>query len=372
MTTTTTTTTHEAVSWEIRNREHIELRGVEKVFNPAGWTDKILAYLLPCCSSIASALSFSEGSQPVHALKGLSMRIYSGEIVALLGHNGAGKSTTIGILTGLFAPTKGSLLWVGGRDLMVHMDDFRRVMGVCPQTDILFDELTVREHLEFYAMLKGVPSGGVDNEVKTKLSELDLNERRDAQAKTLSGGQKRRLSIAIALIGGSRVIFLDEPTAGVDPLSRHQVWSLLQRYKQQQRMMILTTHHMDEADLLGDRIAILASGRLKCYGSSLFLKNRFGSGYRLDMVKSHPTVPTSSITSVVRRLIPGATMPSAAAMQAQQVSMVLPYGEVAAFSRLFKVLEETESDIGVSHFGISLATLEEVFFKIAQEHQEEE
>ncbi|GAB5372764.1 hypothetical protein AAMO2058_001692700, partial [Amorphochlora amoebiformis] len=343
-------TVFQHVGGDLKSRDHICIRNLRKEFQTEGKKFNL-------CGS----------KDVVKALRGLDLKIFPGEILALLGHNGAGKSTTIGVLTGLFPPSSGSV-HLGTDDMIKDMDRFRRKMGVCPQHDILFDDLTVKEHLLFYAALKGVQPRMMQSEVSMKISELDLTEKRNSAAKTLSGGQKRRLSIAIALIGDSTIIFLDEPTAGVDPLSRHKVWLMLQRYKEG-RTIILTTHHMDEADLLGDRIAILANGRLRCYGTSMFLKARLGSGYQLDMIKSSAEVPSHEIINLIQRLIPGA---QPATDLGQQVAVTLPYERVDCFSRLFKVLEESgKQDYGIANFGISLTTLEQVFLKIAEQPDEE-
>ncbi len=144
----------------------------------------------------------------------------------------------------------------------------------------------MKEQLRFYAGLKAVGWREMESEVNKMIEDVGLWEKRDVRAAELSGGMQRKLSIAMAFVGGSRTVILDEPTAGVDPCARRSIWDLLLKYKQG-RTIILSTHHMDEADILGDRIAIISKGRLRCCGSSLFLKNRFGSGYHLTLVR-HP------------------------------------------------------------------------------------
>ena len=157
-------------------------------------------------------------------------------------------------------------------------------MGVCPQHDILFDELTVKEHLEMFAVFKGMDAKEIPNAVKRLIEDVDLAEKTNYLSKNLSGGQKRRLSVAIAFIGGSKLIYLDEPTSGMDTSARRYIWEMLKNYKED-RIIVLTTHFMDEADFLGDRIGIMGEGKLICCGSSVFLKNKFGVGYNLTIVK---------------------------------------------------------------------------------------
>jgi ATP-binding cassette subfamily A (ABC1) protein 3 len=155
---------------------------------------------------------------------------------------------------------------------------------VCPQHNVLFDYLTVREHLELYAAFKGVTNRVIKAKVDKMLYEIELVDNQHQLAYTLSGGQRRKLSVAIALIGDAKVIMLDEPTSGMDTTTRRRFWEMLKQYKEG-RIIILTTHYMDEADILGDRICIMAEGNVQCCGSSLFLKNRFGAGYNLVLAK---------------------------------------------------------------------------------------
>uniref|UniRef100_A0A3B1K2Q3 ATP binding cassette subfamily A member 7 n=1 Tax=Astyanax mexicanus TaxID=7994 RepID=A0A3B1K2Q3_ASTMX len=222
------------------------------------------------------------------AVNHLSVKFFEGQITSFLGHNGAGKTTT-SILTGLFPPTAGSV-YIKGMDIRTDMNEIRRTLGVCPQHNVLFD-LTVEEHVWFYGHMKGMSSSEVKEEMASLLEDVGLTHKRHEQTKNLSGMQ-RKLSVAIAFIGGSKVVILDEPTAGVDPYSRRGIWDLLLKY----RTIILSTHYMDEADLLGDRIAIISQGKLCCCGSSLFLKSHLGTGYYLTAVKKElqSRTPTSA------------------------------------------------------------------------------
>lgn len=154
-----------------------------------------------------------------YAVDHLSLNFYEGQITAFLGHNGAGKTTTMSILTGLLPPTSGTAK-IYGRDIIHEMDVIRKSLGMCPQYNVLFDRLTVEEHLWFYARLKGVPIADVKEEAEKMIIDLSLPEKRRSLIDTLSGGMKRKLSVAIAFVGGSRTVILDEPTAGVDPYAR--------------------------------------------------------------------------------------------------------------------------------------------------------
>uniref|UniRef100_A0A8C1KLM6 Zgc:172302 n=1 Tax=Cyprinus carpio TaxID=7962 RepID=A0A8C1KLM6_CYPCA len=229
------------------------------------------------------------------AVNHLNIKFYEGQITSFLGHNGAGKTTTMSILTGLFPPTAGTI-YVKGMDIRTDMDMIRRTLGVCPQHNVLFDILTVEEHVWFYGRMKGMSMGEVKKEINSLLEDVGLQHKRHEQTKNLSGGMQRKLSVAIAFIGGSKVVVLDEPTAGVDPYSRRGIWDLLLKYRQG-RTIILSTHYMDEADLLGDRIAIISQGKLCCCGTPLFLKARLGTGYYLTLVKREMhSMPSSTST----------------------------------------------------------------------------
>ncbi|XP_038069738.1 phospholipid-transporting ATPase ABCA1-like isoform X2 [Patiria miniata] len=220
------------------------------------------------------------------AVNNLSINFYEGQITSFLGHNGAGKTTTMSILTGLFPPTAGTA-YIYGKDILKDINRIRKSLGMCPQHNVLFDYLTVEEHLWFYARVKGATEEEIAVEMEEMLKHLNLPHKRKEMTANLSGGMKRKLSIAMAFVAGSKTVILDEPTAGVDPYARREIWDLLGRYKEG-RTIIMSTHHMDEADVLGDRIAIISSGQLRCSGSSLFLKSRFGVGYYLVLNKRLP------------------------------------------------------------------------------------
>ncbi|XP_077445156.1 phospholipid-transporting ATPase ABCA1 isoform X1 [Stigmatopora argus] len=314
------------------------------------------------------------------AVDGLSVDFYENHITSFLGHNGAGKTTTMSILCGLFPPTSGTA-FINGYDIRTHVDAARRHLGMCPQHNVLFNELTVEEHIYFYGRLKGLGGAEANAETERMIRDVGLPHKRRDLAKNLSGGMQRKLSVAMAFVGGSKVVILDEPTAGVDPYARRGIWELLLKYKQG-RTIILCTHHMDEADILGDRIAMVAHGRLRCCGSSLFLKKRFGRGYYLTLVQeqerpskanesapfgsqTHDGVHPSALSELVRRHVPGAQFLERVG---QEVTYVLPYDGATdgSFASLFGELDEAQADLGLSGYGVSDTTLEEIFLKMAR------
>ncbi|XP_008586239.1 PREDICTED: LOW QUALITY PROTEIN: ATP-binding cassette sub-family A member 7 [Galeopterus variegatus] len=330
---------------------------------------------------------------PQPALRGLSLDFYQGHITAFLGHNGAGKTTTLSILSGLFPPSGGSA-FVLGHNVCTSMEAIRPHLGVCPQYNVLFDMLTVDEHIWFYGRLKGLSAAAVGPEQDRLLQDVGLLPKRHVQTRHLSGGMQRKLSVAIAFVGGSQVVILDEPTAGVDPASRRGIWELLLKYREG-RTLILSTHHLDEAELLGDRVAVVAGGRLCCCGSPLFLRRHLGSGYYLTLVKCPPPlttsdkgdtnledsvdtrqerepgsqgsiVGTSQLLALAQRWVPGAQLVEELP---HQVVLVLPYvGALdGSFAELFRELDKRLGELKLTGYGISDTSLEEIFLKVVED-----
>ncbi|XP_031559324.1 ATP-binding cassette sub-family A member 3-like isoform X2 [Actinia tenebrosa] len=294
------------------------------------------------------------------AVDGLSLNMYKGQITALLGHNGAGKTTTMSILTGLFPPTSGSA-HIGNKSILTDIDGIRESLGLCPQHNVLFDRLTVKEHLEFFINLKGKYGQAAKDEVLAMITDMQLLDKMNEKSATLSGGMKRKLSCAIALVGGSETVILDEPTSGMDPYARRATWDLLLKYKPG-KTIILTTHFMDEADFLGDRIAIMADGQLRCCGSSLFLKSRYGVGYHLTLVKDREFNENMTINAV-KRFVPSAEILSNVGAE---LEMVLNKEAAKSFESLFLDLETKKQEYGIASFGVSVTTMEEVFMKVGE------
>jgi ABC-2 type transport system ATP-binding protein len=206
------------------------------------------------------------------AVKGVNFEVAEGEIFGLLGPNGAGKSTLIRMMTTLIPVTSGKAL-VGGYDVAKEPNAVRRMIGVIPQALTSDQDLTVEENLIIYAKLYSVPRGQREKNIAEVLEAVDLTKWRGAQTKTLSGGMRRRLEIARGLVHNPRIFFLDEPTTGLDPVSRIAVWEMLNNLKKTRNLtMLLTTHYMEEADRLCDRIAIVDHGKLVALGTPVELK----------------------------------------------------------------------------------------------------
>src|SRR5678815_3024984 len=206
------------------------------------------------------------------AVKGISFAVEEGEIFGLLGPNGAGKSTLIRMMVTLLAPTAGTAV-INGFDVVKQSDGVRQSIGVIPQAMTSDLELSVEENLIIFAKLYSVPRGRRERLITELLEAVELTQWRKAQVKNLSGGMRRRVEIARGLVHEPRIFFLDEPTTGLDPVSRVAVWEMLAKIKRERNLTILiTTHYMDEADKLCDRIAIVDHGELKALDSPRKLK----------------------------------------------------------------------------------------------------
>ncbi len=305
----------------------------------------------------------TDGTRTV-AVDNLTHALYDGEISVLLGHNGAGKTTAINMMTGMLGMTSGDC-YLAGHSVRHELRAVRQEIGMCPQHNILWEELTCKEHLEFFAGLKGnTSSEDRSAEAVRMLHAVDLADKADVAAGSLSGGMKRKLSVAVAFTGSPRVVFLDEPTAGMDVATRRFTWDLIKQMSPG-RTIVLTTHFMDEADLLGNTIAIMSKGRLQCVGSSMFLKNRLGVGYTLTVAcDSSRTGLAAPIVDLVKSHVHDANVLSE---HAAELTMQLPMAGIPRFPALLESLENTGASLGVRGHGLSVTTLEEVFLRLAHE-----
>jgi ABC-2 type transport system ATP-binding protein len=212
----------------------------------------------------------------ITAVDGIDLEVAEGQLFGLLGPNGAGKTTTINILATLLKPTAGRA-FIDGIDVVDDPSAVRKRIGIVFQDPSLDEELTGMENLRFHARLYKVPRAKRDPRIEELLALVELADRKDDRVKTYSGGMRRRLEIARGLIHDPRVLFLDEPTLGLDPQTRQHIWEYIQRLNREQNVtMVLTTHYMDEADSLCDRLAIIDRGRIVAQGSPGELKNEIG------------------------------------------------------------------------------------------------
>ncbi|XP_073948704.1 LOW QUALITY PROTEIN: cholesterol transporter ABCA5-like [Choristoneura fumiferana] len=223
----------------------------------------------------------SEGARKAGVAR-LSLAVEGGEVFGLLGHNGAGKTTTMKIITAETRPTCGSVM-LSGQNVCDSQASAFQVLGYCPQHDALWKNVTIREHIECYAAIRGVSKADTPKIVDAYLSGLQIMEHANKNAEECSGGTRRKLSFALAMVGGPRVVLLDEPSTGMDPRSKRFLWDTILASFQGKKGAILTTHSMEEADALCSRVGIMVKGGLRCIGSTQHLKNLYGAGYTLEM-----------------------------------------------------------------------------------------
>ena len=197
----------------------------------------------------------------VTAVDNLNLEIMEGELFSLLGPNGAGKTTTINILNGIIKPTKGKVT-IAGFDVAKNLDAIKRIIGLCPQEAALFKFLTARENIELFGKLHSVPEKVLKERMKTFLELLGLTEASKRKAGGYSGGMLRKLNLIIALISDPKIAFLDEPTIGMDARARRKTWEFIGSLKAEKKTVILTTHYIEEAEALSDRVGIIDYGKL--------------------------------------------------------------------------------------------------------------
>ncbi|KAI9595520.1 hypothetical protein BDF19DRAFT_440751 [Syncephalis fuscata] len=290
------------------------------------------------------------------AVDRLCLSFAEGQLLALLGQNGAGKTTTMSMLYGALKSTSGDA-YIYGHSVNRNMDAIRGMMGVCPQHDILFDDLTGEEHIALYAGLKGVVKSIVGPLTRERLSDVRLTSAARTCAGAFSGGMKRRLSMIIATIGDPKIIIMDEPTTGMDPVHRRHVWSFIEKFKRG-RVIILSTHLMEEADTLGDKIAVMAKGKLVAFGTSIHLKNKFGAGYRVSLMCEDQEHATAHLKDIIPRIVPTARLHDATAG-----SLVYQIPSLTNLTNLIRYVEDNPHGL-VQGWGITQTTLEEVFLRI--------
>ncbi|CDY64180.1 BnaCnng43390D [Brassica napus] len=297
-------------------------------------------------------------TSPFHAVKVINnsccMNIAKDQLFCLLGPNGAWKKTTISCLTGINPVTGGDALIYGDSiRSSVGMSNIRKMIGVCPQVR--------SKHLHLFASIKGLPPASIKPIAEKLLADVKLTGTAKIRAGSYCGGMKRRLSVGIALIGDPKLVFLDEPTTGMDPITRRHVWDIIQESKKG-RAIILTTHSMEEADILGDRIGIMAKGRLRCIGTSIRLKSRFGTGF------------ITTVSFLENKNNGAGTSREPLKRFFKKHLKVEPIEEKKAFMTFvishdkekLLALQYRESEFGISNIQLGLATLEEVFLNIAR------
>lgn len=292
------------------------------------------------------------------AVNDLSLNIPNGQVYVILGHNGAGKSTLINILTGKIPPSNGSA-YLAGLSIRDDMNFIREITGIVPQHDLLWSDLSANEHIRLYSKIKGAKE-----EADMILKRVSLMDAKDLAAGRYSGGMKRRLSIALAGIGDPTVLIMDEPTTGIDPYNRRRIWHLVEQLKHN-RIVLLTTHAMQEADVLGDYIAVMDRGSVQASGTALSLKKEYGKGYTVTML-----IPSRHVTAAKDALSEFLQFLQLESKGNEAYSLSIPKDREDVIPALTKILDETKL---FREWTIALASLEDVFLILAEEsHKEQE
>ncbi len=275
----------------------------------------------------------------------------------------AGKTTTLKILTGDELPSAGSAHLLG-MDIIQNAQKVRKSLGYCPQFDALHESLTARETLEFYGRLRGIPEARLPAMVNYLIDCLTLTQYKDRVAGKYSGGNKRKLSLAVALVGDPKIVFLDEITTGVDAEARRFLWKFLLS-TMSHRAVILTTHSMEECEALCQRIGIIVSGQLRCLGSSQHLKSRFGRGFQIEISSA------GNDPKLVQQFMhtqfgnkPGCTLTEIEVYGAKLKYKV--EDDSLSLRKLFAAIESAKEQIGISDYSIGQTTLEQIFIQFAK------
>lgn len=312
------------------------------------------------CDKLRKVYAGRDGNPDKLAVRGLSLVLQKGQCFGMLGPNGAGKTSFINMMIGLIRPTSGTA-YVHGMDINTDMGNIYTNMGVCPQHNLLWETLTGREHLFFYGRLKNLKGDALVKAVDHSLKSVNLSHGNvgNKQVKKYSGGMKRRLSVAISLIGDPKVVFMDEPSTGLDPASRNNLWNVVREAKRD-RAIILTTHSMEEAEVLCDRLGIFVDGDFQCLGNPKELKARYGGTYIFTMTTSPDQ--EQEVELLVHQLSPSAN--KIYHLSGTQ-KFELPKQEVK-IAHVFAAVENAKRRLTIHAWGLVDTTLEDVFIKVAR------
>lgn len=300
-----------------------------------------------------------------YAVQGLSVAVEGHECFGLLGVNGAGKTTSFRMITGDLSITEGEA-WIAGNSVTREHEAARQHFGYCPQFDALCFLMTGREHLWLHSRLRGTPEGAIPAIVEHSLRHFGLDRFADKIASSYSGGNKRKLSLAIALLGQPELLLLDEPTCGMDPNARRFVWDRVNEEVKRGRSVVLTSHSMQECQALCSRIGIMVNGRLRCLGSPQHIKNKYGDGYTLTLKVREAAVGAAK--AFVKGEFPGARVEDE---HGGYLHFMLPTSSMGSLASAFGTLEAHKAGLGVEDYQIGQTSLDEIFCKFAAlEHED--
>lgn len=289
------------------------------------------------------------------AVKGISFHIDAGEIFSLLGPNGAGKSTTISMLSTLFTPTDGEAM-IGGHSIIKNPMAVRQIIGIVPQDIALYEDLTTRENLSFWGQMYGMRGRPLRQRVDEVLEQIGLTDNAAKPVKTFSGGMKRRLNIGVGLLPKPRLVFMDEPTVGIDPQSRRAILDMVKDLNRHGMSVLYTTHYMEEAAELSDRVGIMDHGKMIALGTQKELTQQVGRGDTVHLYVGENQNAAALATAL--RAVPGVQQASATG---QQVVLIVPCAAEALVSVVSKA---NEMAVKIRSIDIQEPNLEAVFLHL--------
>jgi len=310
---------------------------------------------------------FLDDGRVFKAVNEVSLGVEKGCLFGLLGPNGAGKTTLIKCMTGTEPMTSGNA-WINEYSMREDLSAAQKQMGVCPQFDALLPLLTAREHLQMFARIRGVPHDQLEQVVSGILGALQLDEKADCVTKDYSGGNKRKLSVALSMVAGSFGVFLDEPSTGMDPSTRRFLWDFL-RKERGQRAMILTTHSMEEADALCNRIGIMIKGSLRTIGSSQELKTKHGSEYLVRIRLKDNLTNGDKVTEKLKALSTGTELDTQPDQDVGLRCYKLPQRD-CTIVQIFTLILKNQDNLGIIDFTVSQCSLEDVFLNFVGDDYE--
>ena len=297
------------------------------------------------------------------AIDNFSFDLFPGEIFCLLGHNGAGKTTLIKIISGIEEPNEGDIL-LNGISILNDKNNLYKNIGVCNQEDILFDYLTVEEHINYFLKLRGE---NINNDkIQYFINNLKLNEHmKDKCNNKLPKGIKRKLCIILSLIGNNKIILLDEPTSGLDSASRRELWKFLKENKED-KIIILTTHSLEEAEFLGDRIGIIKEGKLVCSGTSSYLKNKYPNGFNINFIINNRFNEENrqQLITELKEIEPTLFIKI---YSNKILTINFNTSNKDKINNIFELIEESKIKYSLDKYTISTTSLEDVFINLNNE-----
>jgi ATP-binding cassette, subfamily A (ABC1), member 3 len=300
---------------------------------------------------------YGRGSNPTKiAVKDLSLAIGRGEIFGLLGANGAGKTTLLKIVSGLELPSTGFAM-INGFDVVNSRAAAQRSMGLCPQFDTLIERLTVRENLLLFGRVKGLNDEILIQVCDAFMTTLNIKRYENKLIQQLSGGNRRKVSLAVALLGAPPTVYLDEPSTGLDPVASRLMWRLLSKVAQAKKSaVVLTTHNMLECEAVCTRVGVMKLGELVCLGNTQHLRSVHGTGFLLELsVRNPDTLPLCK--QFVDEHFRGAVVVDE---HSTMINYEVPKGSIARLSAAFSLLEGNKEKLGVVDYALSQSTLEQV------------